>query len=91
MSTYVLNAGLLMSTEFGQDLRCQKCPATYMWRQGDRTTEYAARFDDWKVFSGPTESGGHTDVVLCPKCGGNVVRKRVDKFEPLAGQQLFDI
>lgn len=61
-----------------------------MWRVDDLTTEYAARFNDWKVFGGGTEGGGWLDVVLCPKCGGNLVRKRVDRFEPLDGQQLFD-
>lgn len=81
-----------MSTELGTDLRCQKCPAFFLWRTDDVTTEYAARFSDWKVFQGGTESGGYTNVVLCPKCGGNLVRKRVDKLEPLDGQQsLFDL
>jgi len=78
-----------MSTELGEDLKCQKCPAFFLWRTDDRTTEYAARFNDWKVFQGPTESGGTTNVVLCPQCGGRIVQKRVPKYVPLPGQEEF--
>lgn len=80
-----------MSSELGEDLRCQQCPETYLWRFDDRTTEYAARFNDWKVFRGATEGGGYIEVVLCPICGGNLKRKRVSKIEPLDGQQSFDL
>jgi hypothetical protein len=78
-------------SDLGRDLQCQQCPDTFLWRTDDRTTEYAARFSDWKVFQGPSETGRWIDVVLCPKCGGNIARKRVNKVEPLAGQELFDL
>lgn len=79
-----------MSDESGEDLKCQKCPAVFLWRTDDRTTEYAARFKDWKVFQGETEGGGFIRVVLCPADGGSQPRKRVLRHEPIDGQQLFD-
>ena len=79
-----------MSAEVGKDLVCQQCPAVFMWREDDLTTEYAARFKGWKVFQGETESGGFVQVVLCPVDGGSLPRRRVDKNDPIDGQQIFD-
>jgi hypothetical protein len=78
-------------SDLGRDLQCQKCPDFFLWRIDDLTTEYAARFSDWKVFRGISETGAWIDVVLCPKCGGNIVKRRVSKIEPIAGQESFDL
>lgn len=76
-------------TDASGDLQCQQCPKTYMFRFDRTTTEAAARFADWKVFSGPSY-GGWVDVILCPDCGGSLKRVRVDRNEPIDGQQAFD-
>lgn len=73
------------------DLRCQKCPAVYMFRFDRNITEAAARFAGWKVYSGPTMGYGWTDVVLCPDCGGSLKRVRVNRNEPIDGQEPFDL
>jgi hypothetical protein len=73
------------------DLECQKCPAVYQWRGTKAETEAAARFNDWKVFDGPTMGGGETHVVLCADCGGSIKRARHRAYEPLDGQESFDL
>lgn len=73
------------------DLQCQKCPATYPWMGTRSKTEASARFKDWKVYDGPTIGGGETHVVLCPIDGGNLKRARHRAYEPIDGQQSFDI
>jgi hypothetical protein len=72
------------------DLQCQRCPESYPWRGSQSSTEASARFNDWKVYDGPTMGGGETHVVLCPDCGGSIKRVRQRVYEPIDGQQAFD-
>lgn len=73
------------------DLECQQCKAQYPWMGTRSSTEASARFKDWKVFNGPTYGGGETHVILCPVCGGSEKRGRHRKYDPIDGQEAFDL
>ncbi len=75
------------------DLQCQKdhCREIYPWRGSKSATEAAARFRDWRVFEGTTGAGAEIKVILCPDHAGVVKRVRHRAYEPIDGQEAFEI
>jgi hypothetical protein len=73
------------------DLVCQKCRAIYQWRGTRAKTEAAARFRQWRVFEGITLGGSELKVVLCPDCSGVEKKARHRRYEPIDGQEPFNL